>query len=68
LAIGNAVERGGYVYAYDEKNRQIFSVPTGSGDKDGLMGYTASRVNVRRGSYIYSYDEKGHQVGSVPAR
>ena len=68
MSIGNAVERGGYVYVYDEKNDQIFSIPAGNESGDGLTGYTQSRVNVRRGAYIYSYDEKGQQVGAVPAR
>jgi hypothetical protein len=68
MAIGNAVERGSLIYAYDEKNHQIFTVPAGSGPDDGLRGYTASRVNVKRGSLIYSYDERGRQVGTTPAR
>ena len=67
MAIGNAVQRGTYVYIYDEKGHQKASVPTGSGPKDGLKGYTSSTVNVQRGSYIYTYDEKGHQTGSTPA-
>ena len=68
MAIGNAVQRGDFVYVYDEKNHQIFSIPAGNGPDDGLKGYTQSRVNVRRGDYIYSYDEKGHNAGSTPAR
>ena len=67
MAIANAVERGGFVYVYDENNRQIFTVPAGNGGKDGLTGYTNSRVNVRRGSFIYSYDQTGRQVAAVPA-
>jgi hypothetical protein len=68
MAIGNAVQRGSSVFIYDEKNRQITSIPAGTGPDDGLKGYTSSRVNVRRGSTIFSYDEKGRQVGSTPAR
>jgi hypothetical protein len=68
MAIGNAVERGSFVYIYDENNRQIATVPAGNGGSDGLKGYTVSRVNVQRGSFIYSYDEKGRQVGTIPAR
>ena len=49
MAIGTAVQRGGLVYIYDEKNRQTSTVPAGSGPNDGLQGYTGSRVNVRRG-------------------
>ena len=68
MAIGNAVQRGDFVYVYDEKNHQIFSQPAGHGPQDGLKGYTSSRVNIRHGDFIYSYDEKGHQVGTQPAR
>jgi len=67
MAIGNAVQRGQVVYIYDEKGRQIGSVPAGNGPKDGLKGYTSSTVNVQRGSMIYTYDEKGRQTGSTPA-
>ena len=66
MAIGNAIQRGSYVYIYDENNRQTGSVPAGSGPNDGLKGYTSSQVNVQRGSYIYSHDERGRQIGSKP--
>jgi hypothetical protein len=68
MSIGNAVQRGGWVYIYDDKGRQTASVSTGSGKGDGLTGYTSTTVNIRRGSWIYTYDEKGHQVSSTPAR
>lgn len=68
MAIGNAVERNGYVYIYDEKGRKTGMVLAGNGPDDGLKGYTSSRLNVRRGAYIYSYNERGSQVGITPAR
>lgn len=68
MAIGNAVQRGSFVYIYDEKGRQIASAPAGSGPNDGLKGYTSSSVNIQRGSFIYIYDQKGRQTGSTPAR
>jgi hypothetical protein len=68
MAIGNAVQRGSWVYIYDDKGRQIASVSAGSDKGDGLTGYTSTTVNVRRGSWIYTYDEKGHQVRSTAAR
>jgi len=64
MAIGNAVQRGSFVYIYDDNNRQKAVVPAGSGSNDGLKGYTMSQVNVQRGSFIYSYDENGRQTGS----
>ena len=68
MAIGNAVQRGRMVYIYDEKGRQIGSVPAGTQVKDVLKGYTSTTVNVQRGSMIYTYDEKGRQVASTSAR
>lgn len=44
MAIGNAVQRGSFVYVYDEKNRQISTIPAGNGKDDGLKGYTGSTV------------------------
>jgi hypothetical protein len=68
MAIGNAVQRGSWVYVYDEKGRQLRALPAGSGRDDGLTGYTSSTVNIRRGSWIYSYNEKGQQISATPAR
>lgn len=68
MAIGNAVQRGSFIYVYDEKGRQIATIPAGSGANDGLTGYTSSRVNVRRNSFIYTFNEKGQQIAMAPAR
>lgn len=68
MAIGNAVQRGRMVYIYDEKGRQIGSIPAGTRAKDGLKGHTNTTVNVQRGSMIYTYDEKGRQIASTTAR
>ena len=68
MAIASAVQRGHYVYVYDEKGRQLASLTAGSGPEDGLKGYTGSSVSVRRGSYIYTFDEKGRQLMTKPAR
>jgi hypothetical protein len=68
MAIGNAVQRGSFVYVYDEKGRQLCTVSAGSGPNDGLKGYTSSTVNVRRGAFIYTYDEKGRQKSTTSAR
>lgn len=63
MAIGSAVQRGGYIYVYDEKGRQLTMV---SGDS--LQGYTSSSVSVRRGGYIYVFNERGRQLSMVVAR
>ena len=68
MSIGNAVQRGSLVYAYDEKGRQLTTIVVSSGAHDGLTGYTSSTVNVRRGSLIYSYDAQGRQIASTVAR
>lgn len=67
MAIGNAVERGDWVYIYDENGNQSGMVPKGGGPNDGLKGYTSSSVNVRRADWIYSYDQAGNQTSMVPA-
>ncbi len=68
MAIGNAVQRGSYIYVYDEKGRQLYVKSAGSGPHDGLKGYTSGTVNIRHGSYIYTYDERGVQRSSTAAR
>jgi len=67
MPIGNAVQRGAFVYVYDEKGRQTGAIPAGSGREDGLKGYTSARVSVRRGAFIYLHDEKGRSMGTIPA-
>jgi len=68
MAIGNAVQKGSFVYVYDEKGHQIATISAGSQPRDGLKGYTSTTVNVQRGSFIYTYDEKGHQISTTSAR
>jgi len=68
MAIGSAVQRGSFVYVYDEKGRQLTTLPAGSGPEDGLKGYTGATVSIRRGSFIYTHDERGRQTSTTPAR
>ena len=68
MAIGNAVQRGDWVYVYDEKGTPLFTHPAGSQPDDELKGYTGSTVNVRGGSWVYTYDERGWQISTTPAR
>lgn len=54
--ISVAVQKGSFVYVYDEKNHQLFS-------KSGtLVGYTGSSVSVKSGSFVYTYDDRGRQI------
>jgi len=68
MAIGNVIQKGSFVFVYDEKGRQLCSIPAGSGPQDGLQGYTSSTVNVRHGNFIFTYNEKGWQLSSTLAR
>jgi sensor domain CHASE-containing protein len=64
MAIGSAVQKGQYVFVYDEKGRTLFSKSGGSGASDGLVGFTGSTVSVRIGSYVFTYDEQGRTLFS----
>ena len=45
--IGSAIERGSFIFAYDEHGITLFSKAKGSGAKDGLLGFTGSTVTAR---------------------
>ncbi|MCF0217018.1 MAG: hypothetical protein HUK21_11170 [Fibrobacteraceae bacterium] len=60
--ISTAVQRGNFVYVYNEKNSPIKTI---SGE---LHGFTSTTVSVKRGSFIYVYDEKGSQIATHSAR
>lgn len=60
--ISTAVQKGPYVYAYDEDNNIMFSV---SGE---LYGFTSTTVSVQKGPYVYVYNERGNQVSSHSVR
>jgi hypothetical protein len=62
MAIGSAIERGSYIYVYDERGTTLFQKARGSGAKDGLLGFTGATVTVRFGSIIYTYGERGETV------
>jgi hypothetical protein len=65
MAIANAVQKGSYVYVYDEGGKELCSIFAGSWKGDGLHGFTGSAVSIRTGSYIYTYDENGRQLSST---
>lgn len=67
MPIGTAVTKSSVVHVFDQKGRQIFTQSSGSGRKDGLVGYTSGTVSIRRGSQILTYDEKGRQISSTSA-
>ncbi len=62
MTISNAVQKGSYVYVYDERGRNLFEKPAGSGPKDGLVGFTGTSISIRRGSKIYTYDVRGRNL------
>jgi len=67
MAIGSAMERGSFIFAYDERGHVLFSKAIGNGADDGLIGFTGSTVTVRLGSVIATYDEKGMTLYSKAA-
>lgn len=67
MAIANAVQRGPFIYIYNEQGQQTAAVPVGSEPNDGLCGYTAACVNVRNGPFIQSLDENGSQINVTHA-
>lgn len=64
MAIGSAVEKFGMIVLYDEKGKQIRSIPKG----DGLMSCTSSTVTVKFGSTLRIYNEQGNVVRSMSSR
>ena len=58
MAISTAVQRGSWVYVYDEKSSLRTTI---SGD---LHGFTGSSVSIKRGNWIYVYDETGHLIST----
>lgn len=66
--IVTAVERGSFVYAYNDKGSIITTVNRGSGPKDGLVGYTQSTISVRRGDFVYVYNPNGTIISTVNAK
>ena len=60
--IGSAVERGSLIVVFDEHGRTLFSKARGTGQNDGLLGFTGSTVTARFGSILYTYGENGQTV------
>lgn len=60
--ISTAVQKGDWVYVYDEKGNTKFS-------KEGkLHGYTSNTVSIQWGDWIRTYDENQHTISSIQAR
>lgn len=68
MAIASAVDRGSFIFVYNEQGQQIATIPSGDQPGDGLQGYTSTTVSVRRGAFVFIYDERGQQISTVPAR
>ncbi|MBR2195645.1 MAG: hypothetical protein IJ911_08520 [Salinivirgaceae bacterium] len=56
--IGSAIQKGDWIYVYDEKGSQLCSM-TGQ-----LQGYTGTSFSVKKNGWIYVYDERGSQLSS----
>lgn len=57
MAIGMAQQKGNWVVAYDENNRELW---TRSGE---LYGYTSSTVTIKREGWLVMYNEKNQETG-----
>ena len=57
--IGSAIERGSFIFVYDDDGHLLFSKARGSAPTDGLIGFTGSTVTVRYGSIISTYGDDG---------
>lgn len=66
MAISNAIQKGPYVFIYDENGNQKMSIPASTNPGDGLTGYTSSTVNIKEGPYIFTYNENGVRISSTP--
>lgn len=62
MGIATAVQKGSFIYMYDEKGKQLGIAAAGSGK---FVGYSATFVCVQKGSFVYTYNEKGSQIGTV---
>ncbi len=54
------VQKGNYLYTYDEKSDQIAYLQISSSDMFKSAG--GSTFNVQKGNYIYTYDKKCNQI------
>ena len=66
MAIGSALERGSFIFAYDEHGRTLFQKARGSGPNDGLLGSLAPPSP--HGTVRSGYDDllKGGMTGCPP--
>lgn len=68
MAIGSVIQKGNFVYVYNEKGQQLSCIAACSKSIDSLQGYTTSTVSIKRGNFIYIYDERGRQKSCISAR
>lgn len=68
MAIGSAVQKGHFVYVYDDRGRQLTCIAAGGLSGNGLQGYTSSNVSIRKGNFLHVYNEKGRQLSCLSTR
>ncbi len=62
MAITGAVPREGTVYVFGSKGEITATIPLGSDEHDGLVGFTPTTVTVRRDGLLLVYGEDGTLV------
>jgi hypothetical protein len=66
MAIGSVVQRGAFVFVYNERGGLLTMIGTGGGPDDGLKAYTGATVSLKRGRFNFIYDERGRQLCIIP--
>jgi hypothetical protein len=64
MMITNVVQKGKYVYVYNERGTQTASIIISSLPGSGLKGYTSETVSIQQGSTIQAYDSRGSSIGT----
>ena len=70
MAISVAIQRGSWVYIYDENGNITGTVDSGTNTGllgNGLIGFSSSSVSIKRGEMVYVYDAKGNLSCSISA-
>jgi hypothetical protein len=62
MAISGAVPRDGNVYVLGSNGEITATIPLGSDENDGLVGFTPTTVTVRRDGLLLVYGEDGALV------
>ena len=63
MTISSVIQKGSFLYIYNEKNQTNGSLPLGGGK---FCGFSPSCICIQKSSFIHIYDEKGRPTGTIP--